>query len=135
MIFLLDTNAFSDIIQERGNIAARLTALSPMDRAVICPIGRGEVLYGIELIPQGRRRQELEAKAARIFARVDFEPVPEAAGDYYARIKRTRQRQGLALDDNDIWIAATALALGATLVSRDSDFQRIDGLTVIDWTV
>jgi predicted nucleic acid-binding protein len=61
--------------------------------------------------------------------------VPEAAGDYYATVKLNRQRKGLALDENDLWIAATALALSAVLVSRDSDFQHIDGLTVEDWTV
>jgi len=28
-----------------------------------------------------------------------------------------------------------ALALGATLVSRDTDFWQIDGLNIADWTV
>jgi hypothetical protein len=28
------------------------------------------------------------------------------------------------LDENDLWIAATALALDAVLITRDSDFQR-----------
>ena len=46
----------------------------------------------------------------------------------------TRERKGLALDENDLWIAATALALGSVLISRDSDFQQIDGLMVEDWT-
>ena len=62
------------------------------------------------------------------------ESVPAVAGDYYAQIKLARQQKGLALDENDLWIAATALALGAVLISRDSDFQQIDGLTVNDWT-
>ncbi len=37
---------------------------------------------------------------------------------------------GLALDENDLWVAATALSLGATSVSRDRDFAGIEGLTV-----
>jgi predicted nucleic acid-binding protein len=37
------------------------------------------------------------------------------------------------MDENDLWIAATALALGATLVSRDGDFKQIDGLSVENW--
>ena len=35
------------------------------------------------------------------------------------------------IDENDRWIAATALALGATLVTRDGDFAGIGGLAVI----
>ncbi|MEK6563200.1 MAG: PIN domain-containing protein, partial [Candidatus Binatota bacterium] len=37
-------------------------------------------------------------------------------------------------DENDLWIAATALFLNAVLVSMDSDFQRVNALNVEDWT-
>jgi predicted nucleic acid-binding protein len=33
-----------------------------------------------------------------------------------------------------LWIAATALAIGAVLDTRARDFSRITGLTVEDWT-
>jgi tRNA(fMet)-specific endonuclease VapC len=64
-------------------------------------------------------------------ATVRCEPVPDRAGDFYAVVKLTRQQRGLTLDENDLWVAATALALGATLVTRDSDFGGIDGLPVV----
>lgn len=38
------------------------------------------------------------------------------------------------VDDNDLWIAAAALASGATVVSRDTDFQHVRGLMVEDWS-
>jgi tRNA(fMet)-specific endonuclease VapC len=60
--------------------------------------------------------------------------VPEAAADAYANIKHAGEQQGLRLDENDLWIAATALALGATLVTRDSDFRSVEGLSRTDWT-
>ena len=59
----------------------------------------------------------------------------EKAGDHYAAIKLARQQKGLTLDENDLWVAATALSLGAVLVTRDRDFQQIDSLTVSDWTI
>ncbi len=42
-----------------------------------------------------------------------------------------RQEQGLTLDENDLWVAATALAIGAGLVTRDGDFSGIAGLSVV----
>jgi predicted nucleic acid-binding protein len=59
------------------------------------------------------------------------EPVSERAGDFYAAVKIAWQQRALTLDENDLWVAATALALDATLVSRDSDFAGIDGLVVV----
>jgi predicted nucleic acid-binding protein len=135
MRFLLDTNAFSDLMREHPKVDAHLASLSSTDRVAICTVIRGEIRYGIERLPQGKRRQALEAKADHLFAALPCEPVPETAGDHYATVKLTRQQKGLSLDENDLWIVATALALGAVLVSRDSDVQQIEGLTVQDWTV
>ena len=122
-------------MREHPKVDVHLASASPAERVLICSIVRGEIRYGIERLPQGRRRQELAAKATKLFAMLPCQPVPEAAGDHYATVKLTRERRGLALDENDLWSAATALALGAVLISRDSDFQQIDGLTVEDWTV
>ena len=52
-------------------------------------------------------------------------------GLFYASLKLARQQRGLTLDENDLWVAATALALRATLVSRDRDLAGIDGLVVV----
>lgn len=133
-MFLLDTNAFSDLMRDHPKVGVRLASLAATDQVVICSIVRGEIRYGIERLPNSNQRRDLDAKAAHLFAVIPCEPVPEAAGDQYASVKLSRQQKGLALDENDLWIAATALAIGATLVSRDSDFQQISGLTVEDWT-
>jgi predicted nucleic acid-binding protein len=46
-------------------------------------------------------------------------------------LKVTQQRLGLSLDENDLWIASTALAIGATLVSSDRDFQSVEALPLL----
>ena len=131
MTYLLDTNAISDLMRAAPRIENWMAELDQRDRVVTCTIVRGEVLFGIAKLPEGRRRAELEKTGHQFLTAMLCEPVPEQAGDYYAALKLARQQRGLALDENDLWVAATALALGATLVSRDSDFAGIDGLSVV----
>jgi predicted nucleic acid-binding protein len=134
MLFLFDTNAVSDYMRGEPRIAAQLAALPPSDQAIICSIVRGEILWGIGRLPPGRRRSDLEQAAAIALPALQCFAVPESAGDQYSRIKLASQSAGFTLDENDMWIAATTLALGATIVTRDKDFSRIVGLTIQDWT-
>jgi predicted nucleic acid-binding protein len=53
MIFLLDSNAFSDLMRKNARSEAHLAALGPDDKVVICPIVRGEILYGVARLPPG----------------------------------------------------------------------------------
>ena len=134
MIFLLDTSAFSDLMRAHPAMDSHLAALQPGDRTIICTIVRGEIAYGLARLPEGKRRAALAAKAAALLAAVPCEAIPPAAGEHYAAMKLARERRGLALDENDLWIAATALAPWATLVTRDTDFRQVDGLPVENWT-
>lgn len=135
MIHLLDTNAFADLMREHPRMISHVESLGADDQLIICSIVRGEILYGIGRLAKGRRQTDLSMKAENLFAAIPCEPVPEASGDLYATIKVARAQKGLAMDENDLWIAATALQLHAQLVSRDRDFQQIDGLSVVDWTM
>lgn len=108
-----------------------IAGLNQEDRLVICPIVRGEILFGVSRLPLGRRRTELERTAGRFLALFRCEPIPPQAADIYAAVKLARIQGGLGLDENDLWIAATALALGATLVSRDSGFSGIENLSLV----
>jgi tRNA(fMet)-specific endonuclease VapC len=91
------------------------------------------VRYGIERLPAGKRRANLEAKANTVFATLPIEPITAAAGDIYATIRTDLEQRGHSISDNDLWIAAAALSLGAVLVSNDQAFSRVPGLGVEDW--
>jgi predicted nucleic acid-binding protein len=129
--YLLDTTAISDLMRAAPAVENWMGGLDPADRVVTCTIVRGEILFGIARLPPGKRRTELEETGRQFLGAVPCEPVPERAGDFYAAVKSARQQRGLTLDENDLWVAATALALGAALVSRDTDFVSVDGLIVV----
>ena len=116
-------------------VKGRLNSLAESDYLFTCPIVKGEILFGIARLPAGKRRRDLEQKANELFAQIPCDPIPENVGDTYAQIKVAAQRQGTSLDECDLWITATALALDAILVTSDSDYQRIAGLglRLEDW--
>ena len=116
-------------------VKGRLNSLAESDYLFTCPIVKGEILFGVARLPTGKRRQDLEQKANELFAQIPCDPIPENVGDTYAQIKVAAQQQGTSLDECDLWIAATALALDAILVASDSDYQRIVGLglRLEDW--
>ena len=134
MRFLLDTTAFSDLMTNHPTVDARLTRIPREDEVLLCTITRGEVAYGIARMPYGKRQQDLQRRAEHMMRRFRCEAVPPEAADVYARVKLAAQRKGITLGDNDLWIASTAISIGATLVTRDNDFKGIDGLVVEDWT-
>jgi predicted nucleic acid-binding protein len=132
--YLWDTTTFSALMRRDAKVRARVAALTAADRVVICTITRGEILYGLARLPEGKRRSALEAEALPLFGQLVCLAVPEAAADQYASIKWETERQGTPLDENDLWIAATAGALEAIVVTTDSNFQRVSGLQTEDWT-
>ena len=122
-------------MKDTPEVKRRLDSLTESDYPFTCPIVKGEILFGIVRLPDGKRRQDLQQKANELFAAVPCDPIPEDVGDAYAQIKVAAQQQGTPLDECDLWIAATALTLDAVLVTSDSDYQRIAevGLRLEDW--
>lgn len=131
MLFLLDTSVISVLMKADPTLSTWVASLRSDDRLVTCTIARGEILFGIRRLAEGRRRSELENRAHRVLASLPCESVPSDAAISYANMKVAQRTRGLSLDENDLWIASTALVLGATLVSRDADFARVDELSVL----
>jgi len=51
----------------------------------------------------------------------------------YGIIKSDLQKRGTPVADNDLWIAACAIQRNVPLVTRDSHFDRVDGLSKLQW--
>lgn len=57
----------------------------------------------------------------------------ETTSDHYGQVKQRLKVKGRPIPENDIWIAATALQYGLTVVTRDIHFSEVDGLLTEAW--
>jgi predicted nucleic acid-binding protein len=130
---LLDTNAVSDLMRDHPRVKARI-AVHPHPIAASV-VAVGEIRYGLDRLPAGKKRTDLETRSRTILAAVRIEPVTEPIAAAYGQLKASLEGRGLNLDDNDLWIAATAVVLGGVLVTRDLIFSQVPGLLVEDWSV
>jgi tRNA(fMet)-specific endonuclease VapC len=129
---LLDTNAVSDLMMDHPTVRSRLQ--SHLGRKLTSTIVQGEIRYGLNRLPLGKKRTDLENRAIRTLFAIQVEPVSISISEEYGRLKAALEVQGLNLGDNDLWIAATAISLACTFVTRDLIFLRVPGLTVEDWS-
>ena len=55
---------------------------------------------------------------------------------HYVQIRCDLESRGLRISEADLWIAATARAHGAVVVTNNvEEFSRVPGLAVEDWTI
>jgi len=137
--FLLDTCVLSESAKPQPDpaVVATLTRLAD-DAAVLSAISVGEIRRGILLLPEGRRRSEVEAWEGRVLNLFTGRilPVDGAVMQCWAVVSVLRQRQGRPLLGNDGFIAATAVRHGLTLVTRNvEDFLGLDLPLLNPWAV
>lgn len=130
MKYLLDANAISAIVAEpRGSVADRLVEVGEAN-VFTSVIVSAEILFGIK----NRASAELTRKVGNVLSRLYIASFDPPADRHYADIRLTLKRQGKPIGANDLWIAAHALALDATLVSdNEREFSRVPGLKVENW--
>jgi predicted nucleic acid-binding protein len=135
-MFVLDTNILSAVMgsQPVPEVAAWIAG-QPTELLFTTSVCKAEILAGVEVLPEGRRRRILEAAAKAIFASA-FErrilPFDEQAAGFYAEIFGARKRAGKPVATTDLMIAAIARAQGASMVTRNTaDFEGC-GLTLIN---
>lgn len=96
------------------------------------PIILGEIRFGADLLPSGRRRMRLEQWFDQGVAKIVCLPWEAATGLRWAKLLADLRKSGHAMPIKDSLIAATALAHGLILVTRDThDFKRA-GVKVLD---
>jgi toxin FitB len=133
---LLDTNVVSELMKAAPDIGV-LNWIDGLPRTelFVASITQAELLYGVALLPAGRRRDEIARAVNTVFSDLFRErvlPFDSAAASAYADIGASRRRAGRPISAFDAAIAAIARSRGAPLATRNlSDFEGC-GLAVID---
>lgn len=131
MTWLLDTNVCVAFLNGSDTtIRDRLLALTPAD-VLLCSVVKAELLFG------ARKSQRVDsnlAALAEFFAAMESAPFDDVAAEHYGLLRAQLEGAGTPIGANDMMIAATALAVGATLVTRNQrEFLRVTGLAVESW--
>lgn len=133
---ILDTNIISEMMRPKPN-ASVLTWLNEQDAAqlFVATITIGEIFYGLEALPAGRRRQRLAASFEHLI-RDAFDSrllaFDETAARCYGSIMAARRKMGRPLGALDGQIAATALANRMTVVTRNTKDFADCGLDIVN---
>ena len=138
---ILDTDHLSildlDTI-EAFNLGRRLAALPEEDVAVTIVTYEEQMRGWLTYVARANtptKQIEAYAKLRRHverFRRIPILDYDEKASNVYERLRQSRLRVGT----KDLQIAAIALANDAVLLTRNlSDFGKVPGLTVEDWSV
>ncbi len=132
MRYLLDTNAWIMYLKDPfSGVRNRLSLVSPQD-IVTCSIVLSELLHGAEKYGSRHKRVSVVQKMLAPFQCLPFD---EVDATHYAILRHDLELRGKVIGPYDLQIAAICLRHQLTLVTSNlSEFERVKGLTVEDWS-
>jgi hypothetical protein len=139
-VIILDTNVLSELMRSDPDPSVFAWVDTQPESALwTTSVNKAEVVHGIALLPDGRRRTSLAIVAEQVFEE-DLEgrvlPFDAAAADHFGNIVASRRGKGRPIQHFDALIAAIARGTGAQLATRDIDGFADCELTIINpWTV
>jgi len=128
-VYLLDTNICVEFLASNPRVIERLTALDHA-QVYLSAVTIGEMAYGA--MRSSRPAQEV-LRLHRLMADAAVLPIDAHTALEYGNLKAQLSAIGQLLEDNDLFIASTAISRGLTLVTHDKGFARISGLRIEDW--
>jgi len=133
MKFMLDTNTCIYLIKKKPAEVIGHFKRHKVGDIGISSITLAELQCGVEKSHHvHRNRVALE----EFIAPLEIAPFDEAASRTYGEIRSHLEKAGTPIGSMDTLIGAHALSLGVTIVTNNiREFNRINNLKVIDWTV
>ena len=135
--FLLDTNVLSELTREVPHPGV-IAFLAEQEDLWLPSLVVHELEYGVQLLPQGRRRDHLQALLTSIVSTYADRilPLDRPAAESAARLRAQARRMGRPLDLGDALIAGIAQSNVLTIASRNvRDFDYVDVTVISPWEV
>lgn len=138
-MIIVDTNVVSELMRPSPSERVREWVRGqPARETFTSAVTVAEVLYGIERLPGGRRREELRSAAIEVFDGFADQVLAfdVAAAEQYALVVSHRERLDMPIEGFDAQIAAICRVREAALATRNvTDFQET-GIKVINpWDI
>lgn len=131
MRYLLDANIVIYIRQKRPEAVLRRFGRIRPGEAAMSVIAYGELIYGAMKSSQRESALDRLRELSHVLPAL---PMPEKAAETYGFIRADLERRGEMIGNNDLWIAAHAIASGLTLITNnEKEFRRVRGLKVQNW--
>ncbi|NKB66160.1 MAG: PIN domain-containing protein [Candidatus Latescibacteria bacterium] len=135
-MIVLDTNVLSELMRKSPNEpVVQWMDTQPDPSLFTTTVTQAEILYGVSLLPTGKRKQALAAAVDAMFEE-DFKgrvlPFDGPAAAAYAGICADRVHLGRPISQFDAQIAAIACSRGAALATRNTPDFDACGIHVID---
>jgi len=100
----------------------------------IAAITASELLHGVHRAVTARQRALRDAFVERLLSSIPVLPFNLTVARLHSRVWADLAVQGITVGAHDLLIAATALANGGTVATRDErSFPRIPGIAVLRW--
>ena len=129
-LYLLDTNAISDLAANPGGKVAKMIGSVGGDNVCTSLIVACDIAFGVEQKGSERLRRQMDS----IMAALPVRALDKPADRHYGRIRTLLKAEGRPIGPNDLLIAAHALALDATLVTANvKEFSRVPELKIENW--
>ena len=129
--FLLDTDTCIYLRQRRPESVLRHFARLKPGEAVISVVTYGELFYGVE---KNAVSSTFFDRLAELTTLLPVLPLTFETAKAYGSIRADLERNGRLIGNNDLWIAAHALAEGLTVVTNNQrEFRRVRGLKLQNW--
>ena len=134
-MIVVDTNVVAELMRPEPHEVVQCWSLAlQSDDSYTTAITLAEILYGIERLPSGRRKDLLRTTARDVFATFGDRVLPFDAGAaaHYTLVVEGRDRLGRPIDGFDAQIASICRLGGAALATRNVKAFEHTGIEVID---